>query len=145
LAGLTFSAGDIIYLDTAPIIYTVEQHPLYAPPLAGLWDAASASEITVVSSELSVMEALVLPLRSGDVPLQEDYHKLFSLGVSLVPVSIQILQSAAQLRAQNPHLRTPDAIHLSTALSQNCSALVTNDRHLRSRTELPVILLSDLT
>jgi len=36
---------------------------------------------------------------------------------------------ATELRARH-RLRTPDALHLATALSHGCQSLITNDRRL---------------
>ncbi|MDF5724848.1 MAG: PIN domain-containing protein [Rhizonema sp. PD37] len=41
-------------------------------------------------------------------------------------------------------MKTPDAIHAATALSQNCSVFLTNDRGLRDVLDLPVVILKDV-
>ncbi len=60
---LTFPAGSRVYLDTAPIIYSVEKHLDYWPILEPLCIAAKTNEIKILTSELALLEVLVLPVR----------------------------------------------------------------------------------
>jgi predicted nucleic acid-binding protein len=60
-----------------------------------------------------------------------------------VAVSAQIAETAADLRAHY-NLRTPDALHVATALAVQCDAFLTNDAAIRRVTELRVLLLDDL-
>lgn len=61
---LAFAFGSALYIDTAPIIYSVEKHPVYWDILEDLWAAARIDECRVVTSELSLLETLVQPLRA---------------------------------------------------------------------------------
>lgn len=63
---LTLPASGIIYLDTAPIIYSVEKHSDYWPLLRPLWQASSSRQIEIISSDLTLLEILVGPLKKGD-------------------------------------------------------------------------------
>jgi predicted nucleic acid-binding protein len=60
-----------------------------------------------------------------------------------VALTAEILKAAAPLRAQQAALRTPDAIHLASAVVIGAAAFVTNDLRLRSAAPLPLLLLSD--
>ncbi len=70
---LTFPRGSRIYLDTAPIIYSVEEHESYWRLLQPFWALLQNGEIYVVTSELSLLETLVLPLRHKDADLISAY------------------------------------------------------------------------
>jgi predicted nucleic acid-binding protein len=48
------------------------------------------------------------------------------------PVSLEVLRLAAELRAHTPSQRTPDAIHMATALLQNAQVFVTGDRGIKN-------------
>jgi predicted nucleic acid-binding protein len=61
----------------------------------------------------------------------------------LVPISQNLLKEAAQLRATT-NLRTPDAIHLATALDTGSTVFITNDRRIRQISNLSVIVLQDV-
>ena len=69
MGSLTLPASGLVYIDTMTLIYTVERYPAYWPLLDPLWLAAQSGMIEIVSSELTLMETLVGPLKSG-APLQ---------------------------------------------------------------------------
>lgn len=145
MGSLTLPASGPVYADTQIWIYSVEKHPIYAPILRPLWEAVLKGNIEVVSSELTLMETLVGPLRRGDTGLATDYEDvLASPGVRMLPISPPILRAAAALRAAVSQLRTPDAIHAATAESCACPLLLTNDAAFRRIPRLPVVLLNDV-
>jgi hypothetical protein len=65
MGALTLPASGLVYIDTMTLIYTVERYPAYYPLLEPLWRAAQSGTIEIVSSELTLMETLVGPLKSG--------------------------------------------------------------------------------
>jgi predicted nucleic acid-binding protein len=141
---LNIPASSLVYVDTSPVIYSVEKFPEYVPLLAPLWLRLQAREIEIVSSELILMETLVLPLRNSNSSLINAYEQLLiSSEMRLIPISQSILREAANLRATT-NLKTPDAIHAATALSVNCNQFITNDKGFRNIPGLPVVILSDV-
>jgi len=122
------SIAGTLYLDSNIIIYLVEQEPRYYPVLSALLARANAGQIELISSELAILECLVVPLRNQDAELIRDYHDiLLSSDMKLIPVSVEVLLEAARLRALNPRLRIPDAIHWATAILERANYLLTND------------------
>ena len=77
MGSLTIPASGLVYADTQAVIYSVETHAPYWSLLQPLWQAAQAGSITIVSSELTLMETLVGPLRNGDTLLLTAYEQLF--------------------------------------------------------------------
>lgn len=140
---LNIPSSAVVYVDTAIVIYSVEFNPDYWQLLQPLWAKLQANEISIVSSELTLMECLVVPLRNGNNLLVDTYEQLLSSQISLVPISQTILKHAAQLRATT-NLRTPDAIHAATALSQGCTLFITNDTGFRNVPNLSVVILSEV-
>ncbi len=141
---LIFPTGSRIYLDTAPIIYSVEKHPEYWYILQDLWASADRSEIEIVSSELTLLEALVLPAREKNEAGMKDYEELLmESDLQLVPISTSILKMAVKLRA-DLNLKTPDSIHAATAVLTECDHIISNDHGLRRLTIPSVTILSDL-
>lgn len=141
---INLPGSGVVYLDANSIIYAVEKHPDYAPLLDHLWPAAQAQTIELISSELSLMECLIGPLKSGDLVLQTTYETtLLRSEMRLLAITQSILRDAAQLRAATK-LRTPDAIHAATAKQVGCSLFVTNDTGFRAVPGLPVVILDDL-
>src|SRR5207249_11315500 len=127
MGALNIPDSGVVYLDTAPIIYTVERHADYESLLLPLWTALDAESIQVITSELTLLETLVKPLSDGNQSLVADYEKLLTeTRIRMQPVSLTILKAAARIRA-TAKLNTPDAIHAATALSVSCAQFITND------------------
>jgi predicted nucleic acid-binding protein len=140
---LTISTGATVYVDTAPVIYSIEPHPDYWALLQPLWDKQHSQEIRLISSELLWMETLVFPLRTQNQPLIQLYKELLSNEIQLTAIDKTILNTAAKLRATN-NLKTPDAIHAATALNAGCTLFLTNDAGLRTVPGLSVVVLKDV-
>jgi predicted nucleic acid-binding protein len=141
---LIIPSSSKIYIDTAVAIYSVEWNPEYFSLLQPLWLKFQAEEIELVSSELILMETLVLPLRNEDSLLINAYEEvLLSEPMELIPIDRSILRQAAHLRATT-NLKTPDAIHAATALSVDCDLFLTNDKGFRNVPNLSVVILSEI-
>jgi predicted nucleic acid-binding protein len=144
VGALTLPSSGLVYLDANPIIYTVEKHPVYGPLLQPLWQAAQTKTIEVISSELALMETLVVPLKTGNTTLERQYEQaLLGTDMRLIPITQAILREAARLRATTK-LRTPDALHAATAQQAGCVLFVTNDAGFRGIASLPLVILDDL-
>ena len=144
MGSLNLPASGMVYVDTAPIIYTVERHADYEALLLPLWTALDAKTIEVVTSELTLLETLVKPLRDEDQALAEDYERLLTAtGISLQPVTANVLRAAARIRATSK-MKTPDAIHAATALSVGCARFITNDTDYQKLSSLSVVVLKEL-
>ncbi|WNZ22514.1 PIN domain-containing protein [Leptolyngbya sp. NK1-12] len=142
---LTISDSSVIYVDTSVVIYTIEQVPGYHTLLEPLWVKFEADTISLLSSELILLEALVLPLRRANATLTSAYEQLLlASNFQLIPINQPILRSAAQLRATT-NLKTPDAIHAATALAARPTLFLTNDSQFRAVAGLPVVLSEGLT
>ena len=50
-----------LLLDSAPVIYYVEKHPLYFPRVAPIFQAIDSSSLTVVVTPVTLAECLVVP------------------------------------------------------------------------------------
>lgn len=137
--------GQIVGLDTSPLIYYIEEHPVYLPLVDPFFDAVSNGDIQVVASTVTLVEVLTQPLRRGDTTLATRYRQalLTVRGTTISVVSTAIAEEAARLRASY-NLRTPDAIQLATALVTGASAFLTNDVRLAVVPDIRVIVLDRL-
>lgn len=141
---LVIPSGSKVYVDTSVLIYTLEVNTDYFSLLQPLWIKFQTGEIELVSSELILMEVLVLPLRNNNESLVSDYEQLLlNSAMQLIAISQDILKQAANLRATT-NLKTPDAIHAATAISINCDLFITNDKGFRNLSNLPVVILSEI-
>jgi predicted nucleic acid-binding protein len=144
VGSLNLPESSLIYLDTSAIIYSAERIPDYFSLLEPMWQKLQNDEIAIASSELTLLESLVLPLRNNNTELVSNYEQLLLCSkVQLIPISQTVLKEAAQLRTTT-NLKTSDAIHAATALSENCNVFLTNDVGFRNVSGLPVVVLRDV-
>jgi predicted nucleic acid-binding protein len=137
--------GQIVGLDTAPLIYFIEENPNYLDITDAFFEAMFCGDFSVVTSVLTITEVLVYPLRQGNTALAQQYREILfnSQGLTTTEVSPDIAENAAQLRA-NYNLRTPDAIQMATAIRGGASFFLTNDARLPSLPALTVLVLDTL-
>lgn len=144
MGSLTLPTDGLVYLDANGLIYSVERVEPYRTMLEPLWQASQDGAVTIVSSPILIIEALVKPLRDGNTDIEMQYRELFEANaVRFLDVSYPVFEDAARLRAM-ARLATPDAIHAATALRAGCSLFVTNDTDFRRVEALPVAVLDDL-
>lgn len=124
-------AGAVVTVDTAPIIYFLQDHPKFAPRFAPLFEAAERGDLHIVISAVTLVEVLTGPFQSGNEVLAGQYREVLtrSPGWQTWPVSDEIAVSAARFRALY-RLKTPDAIQVATAVASRSHALVTSDKAL---------------
>lgn len=134
-----------VYLDTAIVIYVVESHVSYSARLQPLWHKFQAGDIELVTSQLTLMETLVKPIKENNQTLVGNYRTfLEGTGIELVAIDKKIILNASQLRATTA-LKTPDAIHAATAISVHCDLFLTNDRAFENFPGLSsVVILDDI-
>ena len=142
---LTQLRGQNVGLDTAPLIYFIEKNTTYLDIMRLFFRALNQGEFTVVTSVVTIAEALVYPLRQGNTTLAQQYRDILfnSQGLTTLEVVPVIAETAAQLRADY-NLRTPDAIQMATAINEGASFFLTNDARLPSLLGLSVLVLDQL-
>lgn len=133
-----------LFLDTAPIIYAIEQNSKYLPVVRNVFDCLSSGMPVGVVSSVTLAECLVQPYRLGQTQLQEDFIELLTDtdGIEFVAIEQNLALQAAQIRARY-NLALPDAFQLAVALAVECEAFLTNDAVFRRVTELRVLVLDD--
>jgi predicted nucleic acid-binding protein len=142
---LTLPASGSIYLDANGFIYSIERVAPYYPVLDTFWQDIRMQGLSVLTSELTLLETLVKPIRNGDQVLETAFRTvlLTSPDVQLAPIARDIVERATHIRAI-AGLKTPDAIHAATALELGCGLFLTNDAAFRRVSGLIVTVLSDL-
>lgn len=134
----------IVGLDTAPLIYFIEQNPTYLEMMRLFFRTLNQGDFLVVTSVVTIPEVLVYPLRQGNITLAQQYRDiLFNSQVTTIEVAPNIAETAAQLRADY-NLKTPDAIQMATAINEGASFFLTNDGRLPSLPGLSVLVLDQL-
>lgn len=131
--------------DAGPIIYAVEAiEPFREAVVARISQAEHAPGGLVITSQLSRLECRVKPLRDGDATLLAAFDAFFARRLlSLIEISADVLDRATELRARYG-LRTPDAIHVATAIEARADIFLTGDTSLRRVSDIPVEVLDPL-
>jgi predicted nucleic acid-binding protein len=134
-----------LYIETAPLIYFVEANLVYVARMDAIIEAVERNSIAAMSSVITLTEVLSQPIKLGNTRIELEYRNvlLHSNGFELLPTTTHIAELAANLRARY-NLRTPDALHIATAIDSGCDAFLTNDTTLQRVTEVRVLLLDAL-
>ena len=130
-----------LYLDASAIIYSVESVAPFRDTVLGRLSQLFATEGLLLTSRLSRLECRVKPLREGQNQLLAIYDEFF-VGelVQVIEIGPEIVELATELRVRYG-FKTPDAIHLATAIDQRANVFLTGDRALSRCTELRVEVL----
>lgn len=129
MIGSAVTGIDRVYLDTNVLIRAFEADDDVAGRLRELLlHASRRSRSFLATSELALLELLVVPLRSRDHRRIAAYRTwLAAEGPLLIgSVARDVLSAAACLRAEG-RLKLADAIHAATALALGCSHFLTAD------------------
>jgi predicted nucleic acid-binding protein len=136
--------GRTIGLDTAPLIYFIEENPTYIETVRLFFEAMDRGSFQVVTSTVTLLEVLVHPLRSNNRELAAEYRDiLLNSRLLTLEVSRGIAEQAARLRAVH-NIRTPDAIQISAALEAGATHFFTNDIRLPDIPAIQILSLDSL-
>ena len=133
-----------IYVDANTVIYRVENLEPYSSASSPIWEGLQDRSCELESSELTLLEVLVKPMKDENVALASVYRKILleTVGLTCHPIDRAILEIAAILRARY-RLKTPDSIHAATALRHGSSMFLTNDTGFRKVEGLNVAILGE--
>jgi predicted nucleic acid-binding protein len=111
--------------------------------LEPLWDQAGKGAFNLATSELTIAEVLVKPIKEDNRALEKIYRELFeATEIKLIPTTRRIWNETATLRART-NLRTPDTVHATTALQEGCATFITNDTGFQRVEGLDVTVLRE--
>jgi len=132
-----------IYLDANSIIYLVEAvDPFHAIVAARLLSHRTNPESRIVTSRLSRLECRIQPLRNADTHLLAKYTDFFSMErIIICEVTAGVIERATDLRVRY-NFKTPDAIHLATAIEEKADLFLTGDKALARCVEVKVEVLA---
>jgi predicted nucleic acid-binding protein len=116
----------LVLVDSAPVIYILEDHPKLATRFRPLFDAHAAGQLRFAITTITVAEVLTGPMKAGDEALARRYRAILE-SWRLVALDVDIAEGAARLRA-SLRLGLADAVQAASALAINAAALVTHDR-----------------
>src|SRR5271165_6697192 len=104
----------LLLVDTAPIIYTLEDHPTLGSRFRPIFEAHAAGKLRFAVTTITIAEVLTGPFQSGDDELAARYRATLT-SWRTISVDPDIAESAARLRA-SCRLKLPDAVQAASAL-----------------------------
>jgi predicted nucleic acid-binding protein len=132
-----------LFLDTAPLIYYVEENRRYLPLVDVIFDRIFEEQLIGITSPISLAECLARPYRLGQTQLQQNYFNLITAtNLVFTLIDQNMARQAAEFRSRY-NLELPDAFQIAVAVATNCEAFLTNDAMLRRITEIQVLVLDD--
>jgi predicted nucleic acid-binding protein len=133
-----------IGIDSNVFIYLFDGTGPLADTAAFLLDAVEAGRVEAVLATIGLTEVLTRPAALGDGAIFERYaDELRSLPhLRLVPLDDEIAVDAAWGRSGGRDLG--DAVHIATARRAAATGFVTNDRRVRARVGVEIVLLDEL-
>ena len=85
------------------------------------------------------------PIQAENTDLQGEYRDLLLNTENILTINLNttIAIKAAELRATH-NLKTPDALHLATAIVSGADAFLTNDKGFKRVDEITILVLDEL-
>jgi predicted nucleic acid-binding protein len=132
-------------VDSMVFVYHFEANEEFGPAAGRLLQAAEAGRCRLVCSILTLLEILVVPKRTGQDELCRRYREVFQSfpNLSVVAMETQIAEIASDLRARHA-VRTPDAIHIATAIRAGAEAFISGDGRLSGVKEVRILRLDEI-
>jgi predicted nucleic acid-binding protein len=141
---LKLFAGKLVFVDTMPFIYHIEEHPVYVETVEAFFIGALRDKnYRLMTSVITLGEVLVQPYRKGCNDLVAEYEEIIcgTDDILVVPIDQVTSRKAARLRADHS-LKMPDALQLASALVNGADYFLTNDKGIAT-TGLPQVVLLD--
>jgi predicted nucleic acid-binding protein len=133
-----------LYLDANVIIYSiVGASPFRDSVLARLLTIEAMPNGLILTSRLSRLECRTKPIRDGNAGLLASYETFFTRSsLRLLEIDAAVMERATDLRVRYG-FKTPDAIHVATALVCGADVLLTGDRHLARCGEIRIDVIGE--
>lgn len=129
-----------VFLDTAPLIYFLDNDERYGGMVKAIFEEILSEGGIIESSVITCEEYLVYPYRTGNVEkIQAFIDFTGDFDIHLNPITREIAQKAAKIRAEYIGFKAMDALQLATAIMRGCDVFLTNDRQLLQFTEIRCI------
>lgn len=134
-----------VFVDTAPIIYYLENSSLYMDAIKKFFTKCIEENIQIVTSAITIEEYLVFPYSSGKMEFADNFKRFIEyMNIEVVDIDSKIAEQGAKIRGQYKNFKAMDALQIATAIVSGCDMFLTNDKQLRQEKELPCMTMDDL-
>ena len=136
------SSFKTIFIDTAPIIYYIEDNPQFGKLSKIVADYIQKEKVITFSSVLTLTEVLPKPVSLGKKSIVKKFLEFLNNqnNLYLLEISNAIAENAGYLRSKYPQLKTLDALQLAAAIYADVDAFLTNDIKLKQIKEIPILV-----
>lgn len=136
-----------IFIDTAPIIYYIEDHPKFGRLVKKIVESFQSGRIKAYSSVITITEVIPKPISNRQEDLAKQFIDFLKNGknIEIVDINDKIAETAGRLRGKYRSLKALDAIQISAAIEMGVDAFLTNDNKLRSINEIKIIVIKDFS
>ncbi len=123
-----------VFWDTNLFIYLFEHNPDWSARVIELRQRMVARKDDLLTSYLTLGEALTKPREAGNAVLEKSYLNFFIRGpVELIAFEVEAAKRYAEIRSRE-RIRPADAIQLACAAAARTDLFVTNDNRLSGMT-----------
>ncbi len=137
--------GKRVYVDSNILIYLFEGFPEYHHLIQELAVCIDNGETLLFTGEITIAELMVMPFKKNDSSLIKQYTKALNDSdfINLIATTQKVYLKTAFLRATFPKMKTPDSIHVASAIEGKVDVFITNDIAIKIPDEINKILLKD--
>jgi predicted nucleic acid-binding protein len=145
-AALRAGKAPLYGVDTMLFVYHFEGNEEFGLAAGRVLKAAEEGRIHLITSVLSLLEVLVVPKRKKNQELCRLYREFFESfpNLRVLPIDSEVAEIASDLRAEQG-LRTPDSLHVATAIRAGAGAFISQDLGLRRLQAIPFASLSEIS
>ena len=134
-----------VFIDTAPIIYFLENSSLYMESMEKFFTRCVKENIQIVTSALTVEEYLVSPYSNGKMEYVDNFKRFIKyMNVEVMDIDSTIAEEGAKIRGRYKNFKAMDALQIATAVVKKCDMFFTNDKQLQQEKELPCMTMEDI-
>ena len=145
VSGRTVKLAERIFCDTNPIIYLLDDHPVFGSIVEAFILKKVSSGCELYTSVITNAEFLCKPMANREFVKIDIYDQfIYNLGICIMPITESIAWKSAELRSKYKSLKLPDALQLAASIEQHCDLFLTNDERLMQVAEANVLCLSSL-
>ena len=132
-----------VFFDTAPFIYYLENDGDFKIKAKKV--IADCEEADFVTSTVTVAEYLTGVFKNGDEKRTAEFQGLISeYDFEVIPISWDIAEEAAQIRAKYQGFKMMDSLQLASAKISGCDAFVSNDLQLKQYSDVNVLIVDEV-
>ena len=132
-----------VFFDTAPFIYYLEDDGDFYAKAEKLFTESRDADF--VTSTVTVGEYLTGAFKNEDEQNASDFKDIITnYDFEVIPISWDIAEEAARIRAKYKGFKMMDSLQLATAKLSGCDAFISNDLQLKQYSDVNVLIVDEV-